>query len=396
MNLGILRETKIPQDKRVPLTPVQCKVLMETYPGLTVIVQPDNNRSYTDEEYMAEGIILSDHMENCDILIGVKEVAIDTLIPGKKYLFFSHTTKRQPQNSQLLKEILNNGITLIDYELLTAGDNTRVVAFGRWAGVVGAYNGLRAYGQRFHSFSLKPAWQCLNKETLFTQLLNLNVPDIKILITGGGRVANGAEETLSFAGIKQVSPKEFLSKDFNEPVYAQIDPVQYVKRRDEQDFDLQDFFNYPEEYENIFPPYALVTDVLMACHYWDTRSPKLLTRKEMTAPGFKIKIIADISCDVDGSISSTIRSSTISEPFYGYDPLTGEESSPFEKDNITIMAVDNLPSELPRDASEDFGRQLIKDVFPALIGTNNADMIIRATIASDGKLTERFAYLKDY
>ena len=248
MQIGILRETKNPPDKRVALTPENCVSIMKNNPGVKVVVQPDEYRAITNEEYKQAGIGLKEDLRDCDILMGVKEVSIPTLIPEKTYLFFSHTAKKQPYNRSLLQEILKKKITLIDYEYLTTDDNVRVVAFGRWAGVVGAYNGLRAYGIRYQRFSLKPAWQCRDKQELFLELSKVNTAKIKILITGGGRVAQGAMETLSAAGLKKVAHNDFLSKNFSEAVYTNIDPWNYVKRLDGQPFDLLHFFNFPEEY----------------------------------------------------------------------------------------------------------------------------------------------------
>jgi len=396
MQIGILRETKNPPDKRVALTPENCVSIMKNNPGVKVVVQPDEYRAITNEEYKQAGIGLKEDLRDCDILMGVKEVSIPTLIPEKTYLFFSHTAKKQPYNRSLLQEILKKKITLIDYEYLTTDDNVRVVAFGRWAGVVGAYNGLRAYGIRYQRFSLKPAWQCRDKQELFLELSKVNTAKIKILITGGGRVAQGAMETLSAAGLKKVAHNDFLSKNFSEAVYTNIDPWNYVKRLDGQPFDLLHFFNFPEEYETTFLPYTKVSDLYIACHFWDPRSPVFMTNKDMIADDFRIKIIADVSCDINGPIPSTIRASTIASPFYGYDPFGETESEPFDQNNITVMAVDNLPGELPRDASADFGKRLSEEVIFHLIENSGSKMIERACITKDGELTPSFNFLEDY
>jgi alanine dehydrogenase len=396
MKIGILKETKNPPDKRVPLTPDQCKRIVLKYPDIEIFVQPDGYRSITNEEYKAAGIPLKEDLSDCDVLMGVKEVSIETLIPEKTYLFFSHTAKKQPYNRKLLQEILKKKITLIDYEYLTSEENARLVAFGRWAGVVGAYNGLRAYGKRYQRFDLKPAWKCRDKKELFTELNKVKAGKIKILITGGGRVAQGAMETLNAAGLKKVIHNDFLSKEFNDAVFAKIDPWNYVKRLDGQAFDLLHFFNFPEEYETTFLPYTKVSDLYIACHFWDPRSPVFMTKEDMRSPDFKIKIIADVSCDVGGPIPSTLRASTIESPFYGYDPHTESESEAFLHKNITVMAVDNLPGELPRDASRDFGERLTEEVMPYLIGAKEGRIIKKASITSNGYLTEDFLYLEDF
>ncbi len=396
MKLGILRETKVPADKRVALTPLHCRQIKNNFTGVEIVVQPDKYRAFADEEYMAGGVKLQEDVNDCDILLGIKEVAIDTLIPGKTYFFFSHTAKKQAHNRKLLREILKRKITLIDYEYLTRNDNSRVVAFGRWAGIVGAYNGLRAAGERYGSFKLKPAWQCTDKEELLRQLKRVKLPDIKILITGGGRVAGGAMEILTAVGVKKAAVSEFPGMHSKEPVYVQLDPCHYVKRINGKEFDLQHFFDFPQEYENSFLPFTKETDLLIACHFWDPRAPVLMKKEDMRKNDFRISVIADISCDVNGPIPSTIRVSTIINPFYGYDPVTDRETDPFHSKSITVMAVDNLPGELPRDASEDFGEILMKEVLPSLFGKHEKRIIEKGIIADKGRLTDRFSYLDDY
>lgn len=396
MLIGILRETKTPSDRRVPLTPLQCREIMDTWPEIKILYQPDGYRAFTDTEYENAGVQASNDLSDCDILMGVKEVAVNTLIPGKKYMFFSHTAKKQPHNRELLKAVLLKNIHLIDYEYLTTEKNTRVVAFGKWAGIVGAYNALRAYGIRFKRYNLKPAWQCRDRKEMLEQLKGVDINQYRILITGGGRVAQGAMETLTQAGIARLSPEDFMRVKPVAAVYSQIDPWHYVKRIDGQPFDLDHFFNFPEEYETTFLPYTLVADMWIACHFWDPRSPVFLTPYDMKRDEFRIRIVADVSCDVNGPIPSTLRASTIQQPFYGYDPQLERETEAFHKDAITIMAVDNLPGELPRDASEDFGSRLISEVLPALLGEADSRIIEKASIAREGKLTERFRYLEDY
>jgi hypothetical protein len=344
---------------------------------------------------MACGINSMEDISACNLLIGVKEVKNEYLIPGKSYLFFSHTAKKQKHNLDLLRDVIEKKIQLIDYEYLTDGNNVRTVAFGRWAGVVGAYNALRAYGIRYNKFELKPAWKCKDKEELLNHLSEITITNQKIVITGGGRVAQGALEIIDAAGFSKVSPDKFL-KESGRNIYTQLDPENYVIHNENRTFDLCHFFCFPEEYKNIFSPYSMAADIFIACHFWDPRSPVLLTREDMQHAGFRIKIIADVSCDIPGPIPSTLRASTIAEPFYGYDPRTGNESDAFDHKNITVMSVDNLPGELPRDASEDFGKKLISEVIPSILGIADPSVIERATIAKDGKLTEKFAYLQGF
>ncbi len=396
MKIGILRETKTPPDRRVPFSPQQVKLLMEQHSGTEVAVQPSPIRCFRDEEYAGAGVTLQEDLQDCDVLMGVKEVKADTLLPDKTYFFFSHTAKKQPYNRHLLQTVLEKRIRLVDYEYLTTPDGARVVAFGHWAGIVGAYNGLRAWGERTGDYALKPAWQCHDRKEMMAELHKVKLPPIKILITGGGRVAYGALETLEPLHLTQVAPEEFLTTTYDEPVICRIDPDHYVRRKDDAMFDLKHFFEHPEMYRSVFFPYTQVTDLFIACHYWDPRSPVFMTPEDYRTPGFKIKVIADVSCDIGEPIPSTLRASTIEEPFYGYDPQTGRESDPFDPKNVTVMAVDNLPGELPRDASEDFGNMLMKRVMPALLGEDRDGIIERATIAENGRLTEHFSYLQDY
>ncbi len=393
--IGLLKETKVPIDRRVPLTPRHSVEMLEKYPEFDLVAQKSDIRCFSDSEYIEAGIPVKDDVSDCDLLAGVKEVAVDTLIPEKTYLFFSHTGKKQPHNRRLLQEIVRNKITLIDYEYLTDRNDMRLVAFGRFAGIVGAYNGLLGYGIRTGRYELKRAYKCHDLKEMMGELHKVSLPPVKILITGGGRVAKGALETLAPLNLRMVKPGEFLNETFDEPVICQAEPWHYVKRKDGDEFDLQHFFYYPEEYESTFKPYVKVTDLFIPCHYWDPRSPVFLREEDYRDPGFRISVIADISCDICEPIASTIRASTIEEPFYGYNPETGGEGDPFDQKNVTVMAVDNLPGELPRDASEEFSEKLIESILPAIIDDRDG-IIERATIVNKGMLTQRFGYLQDY
>jgi len=396
ITIGILRETKNPPDRRVPLTPAQCRELTERHPRLEIRVQPSDYRCFSNEEYLQEGVRLSEELSDCQILMGVKEVEIATLMDRKTYLFFSHTAKKQPYNRGLLQAVVRQGIKLIDYEYLTGENRERVVAFGRWAGIVGAYNGLRGYGLRSGLFTLKPASHCTDLRELMEETGRARLDPLRILVTGGGRVAGGALEVLRAAGVSEVTPEAYLKEEAPHPVFTRLDPWHYTRRKGGGSFSFEHFVAHPQEYENNIGPFTGKTDMLIACHFWDPRSPVMLTRRQLADPANPIRTIADISCDIDGPIASTIRASTIAEPFYGYDPGKGMESDPFESGSITVMAVDNLPGELPRDASGDFGEALLSHVIPELIGERETGMIQRATIVKEGKLTDAYGYLADY
>ncbi len=396
ISLGIVRETKNPPDKRVPFTPQQCRALLDQYRHLELVVQPSDYRCYSDEEYRAEGITLSDDLSACDILMGVKEVKLNALIDQKTYLFFSHTAKKQPYNRVLLQEVVRKEIRLVDYEYLTDEKGIRVVAFGRWAGVVGAYNALRGMGLEKGSFELKPAHDCFDLEELHLELKKVEPGRQRILVTGGGRVASGALEILDEVGIRQVEPEAFLKEEFEHAVYTRLDPWHYTRRKGGTAFDFAHFMKHPELYENSILPYAARTDLFIACHFWDPKSPLMITPEVFARGELPISLVADISCDIKEPIASTIRASTIASPFYGYDPISGGETEPFKKGIITVMAVDNLPGELPRDASADFGSALMSHVIPELLGVRDSGMVERASIAAAGGLTPGYAYLEDY
>ena len=394
--VGILRETKTPPDRRVAVTPLLAVEMKKKFPDVELKVQESDLRCFTDNEYEDLSVNVQEDISDCDILIGVKEVDIPALIQDKTYLFFSHIAKKQPYNRKLLREIIRKRITLIDYEYLTDERNFRLVAFGHWAGIVGAYNGLLAWGKRYNSFDLKPAHECYDMNKMLNELKKADLPAIKILVTGGGRVTYGALETLAPLNLRDVSPEEFLTEIWDEPVICRIDPDHYVRRKDGRTFDLQHFFDNPAEYKSTFRPFTKVTDLLILCHFWDPASPVFMTKEDMRSDDFNIKVIADVSCDIDGPVPSTIRVSTIADPLYGYNPLTNKESEPFDKECITVMAVDNLPGELPRDASGEFGKTLLDKIIPSLIGDDKRGIIERATIAKGGKLTKKFAYLQNY
>ena len=396
--IGLICEGKTPPDKRVPLTPKKCVEAQATFPGLRIVVQSSPIRSYRDQEYRDLGIEVRDDVSGCDVLMGVKEVPIDQLIPNKTYLFFSHTVKKQPANRKLLQAVLKKNITLIDYEMLTNEQGERIVAFGRYAGIVGAYNGLLTYGRKHGLYDLKPAYQCVDMDDMQEEFFKVKrLPPIKMAVTGSGRVAQGALEVLDRMGIRRVSVYDYLYLTFNEPVYTQLRSSDYNRRRDGRVWDTPDFHRNPQAYESTFSLFLPVTDLLIACAYWHPAAPKLFEIDDLYRPDFRINTIADVTCDIDGSIPVTLRASTIAVPAYDFSLETKELEPAYSRpENLTVMAVDNLPCELPRNASRDFGRQLIDNVLPHLVGTDADAVIARATIARAGDLTERYQYLADY
>ncbi|WP_457617541.1 NAD(P)-dependent oxidoreductase [Lutibacter sp.] len=396
MKIGIIKERKNPPDRRVVLSPEKCKELLLEYPELEIKVESSNSRFFSDKAYKEEGLEVVSDVSDCDVLLGVKEVPITNLIPNKKYFFFSHTIKKQAYNRNLLRAILDKNIELYDHETITNQKGIRLVAFGRYAGIVGAYNGFRTYGLKFELFNLPKAEVLHDQLMLIEELKKINLPNIKIVLTGKGRVSNGAKEMLDGMGLKEVSVEEFLTQTFNEPVYVQIDVLDYNKRKDGKIINEVDFFNNPQEYEGDFMRFAKVADMYIACHFYGTGSPYIFTREDAKSADFNIKVVADISCDIDGPVASTIRPSTIAEPNYGYNPKTEEEVDFKDENAIAVMAVDNLPCELPKDASEGFGDSFAKYVIPAFFNNDKDGVLERAKMTENGKLTQRFSYLQDF
>lgn len=396
MKFGIIRERKNPPDRRVVLSPQACQSVLSKFPKAEILVESSPIRVFSDKEYTNKGLKVVSDMQDCEVLLGVKEVPIDALIPNKKYFFFSHTIKKQPYNRELLRAILDKNIELYDHEVITNAKGARLVAFGRYAGIVGAYNGFRAYGLKYNLYQLPKAESLLDQQALITELKKIELPNIKILLTGKGRVGNGAKEMLDAMGLKHVSPSEYLSKTFNEPVYCQIDVSQYVKRKDGNKGSKADFFENPEDYKSDFFRFAKVTDFYIAGHFYGDGAPYLFTREDAKQPDFNIKVVADVSCDIDGPVATTIRPSTIADPIYGYDPQSETETDFMAEDAIAVMAVDNLPCELPRDASVGFGEAFSKYVIPSFFNNDKDGVLERARMTQNGKLTPGYTYLQDY
>ncbi len=396
MKFGIIREGKSPPDARVPLTPGQCRRLREDQ-GLELVVQPSNGRSFPNDEYAALDVPLQHSLADCDVLLGVKEVPIEELIPEKTYCFFSHTIKAQPYNRSLLQAILRQGIRLIDYEVLTDERGVRLIAFGRFAGMVGAHNALWTFGRRTGSFVLPRMKDCRDYAEARQFYRDVAWPPLRIVLTGTGRVGNGAAEVLEDMGIQRVEPAAFLSRDFPYPVFTQLAVEDYVHPPEGTSFSLAAYFADPTGYTSSFDPYTRHADIMINGIYWDKRAPAFFTREAMRKADWTIQVIADITCDIapESSIPSTLRASTIEDPVYGFDKGTASETEPYQEDVVDIMAVDNLPNELPRDASQAFGEQFIEHILPEFF-KERSPMLERATIAQDGRLGPHFQYLDSY
>ena len=396
IHFGIIRERKNPPDKRVVLSPGACQKVLKSFPEAQITVESSPIRVFSDQEYRSAGISVGDTVEMCDVLIGVKEVPIEALIPGKKYFFFSHTIKKQPYNRKLLQAILKKNIELYDHEVITNRKGIRLVAFGRYAGIVGAYNGIRAFGLKNGSFELSRAETLKDQQSLIRELRKVSLPPIRILLTGKGRVGNGAKEMLDGMKLKEVSVQDFLHEKFSVPVYCQIDVLDYNRRKDGRELPIQDFFEHPGDYESSFIRFARVTDLYIAGHFYGDGAPYLYTREDVKRTDFKIRVVADVSCDIDGPVATTLRASTIADPIYGYDPQKEAETDYKNPQAIAVMAVDNLPAELPRDASEGFGETFADHVIPSFFNGDKDGILERARMTEKGRLTPRYAYLQDY
>ncbi len=396
MKFGIIKERKIPVDRRVVFTPEELVRLKKEHSEAEIFVESSEIRVFSDNQYSNLGIKVTNDISVCDVFFGVKEVPMESLIPNKKYFFFSHTIKKQPYNRKLLVAILEKNIELYDHETIVDVNNRRLIGFGRYAGIVGAYNGFRAFGIKFELFNLPKAETLNSKDELILKLKRQTLPPIKIVLTGHGKVGNGAKEILLGMKIKEVSVENFLSKIYSEPVFTQIDVLDYNKRIDGKILDNNDFYKNPSEYFSDFERFTKVSDIFMAGHFHANESPNILTRKMLLAADCKIKIVADISCDVNGPIACTVKASTIADPFFGYLPSENKEVLYTHPGAIVVMSVDNLPCELPKDASEGFGEMFMEHVIPAFFNNDKDGILARAKMTENGKLTQRFQYLQDY
>jgi saccharopine dehydrogenase (NAD+, L-lysine forming) len=393
--IGLIREGKIPADNRVALTPAQCKWIQKNSTNISIFAQPSNNRSFTNKEYEQAGVILKEDLSNCDMLLGIKEVPAHMLIPNKTYLFFSHTKKKQPYNQGLMHAMMDRHITLIDYECLEHADGQRIIGFGFFAGIVGAHNGIMAYGNRTGEFALGRVHKSKDYRELIHTYFGLKLPNIKVAVTGSGRVAHGIIEVMNLMDVQEVEPDEYLQKQFSYPVYTHLKGADLYRHKETGQYKREHFHENAADYDCLFEPYCSETDVLMNGIYWDKAAPRLFEMEALHSPAFKIQSIADITDDAFGSVPCNLGDATIDDPIYGVDRLSGVKTDPYLPGSIDVMAVGNLPNELPRDASRFFGEQLIKHILPDLLG-NGSVVIDRATILKNGSLTPHFSYLTDY
>lgn len=395
ITIGLIREGKIPADNRVALTPSQCKWIHKQNAGVRIVAQSSPHRCFTDREYQSAGVEIREDMTGCDILMGIKEVPVDMLIPGKIYLFFSHTKKKQGYNQAMFRDIIEKKITLIDYECLEHEDGQRIIGFGFFAGIVGAHNGLMSYGKRTGLYHLDRVYKQRSFRELIHTYFGLRLPNVKIAVTGSGRVAHGILEIMNLVGIHEVEPDEYLRRRFAYPVYTQLKGNDLYQHRTTGKYSRVDFHEDAGQYKCLFMPYTEQTDILLNGVYWDQSVPRLFEREHVAADTFIIQTIADITDDKNGSVPVNLGDQTIEDPVYGVDRKTFEKTLPYLPGSIDVMAVGNLPNELPRDASRYFGEQLIKYILEDLV-KNGSPLIERGTMVKQGKLTPLYDYLEEY
>jgi saccharopine dehydrogenase (NAD+, L-lysine forming) len=393
--IALIREGKIPVDNRVALTPVQCKWVQTQYENVKIIVQQSSHRCFEDKEYKRAGIDVKKDVSEADIFLGIKEVPVTDLIENKIYLFFSHTKKQQPYNQKLFQTIIEKKITLIDFECLEHEDGQRIIGFGFFAGIVGAHNGMMAYGNRTKTFQLERVYKQKDFRSLIHTYFGLKLPNIKIAVTGSGRVAHGITEIMNLMGVIEVEKEDYLAREFSYPVYVQLKSADLYKHKDDGSYSRTHFHLHPGEYECDFSGFTTTTDILMNGIYWDKQAPRLFEKEDIAKKDFRIQTIADITDDMDGSIPINLGDQSIDDPVYGVDKTTAKKTAPYLPGSIDIMAVGNLPNELPRDASRYFGEQLIKYILPDLLSGESLT-IAKATIVKQGVITEAYNYLHDY
>ncbi len=395
ITIGLIKEGKSPADNRVALIPSQCKWILKNLPHVKIIAESSATRCFSDKEYISAGVEVMESVAEADILLGIKEVPVQQLVANKTYLFFSHTRKKQPYNQKLLQAILEKNITLIDYECLEHEDGQRIIGFGFFAGVVGAHNGIMAYGNRTGLYSLERVYKQRSFRELIHTYFGLRLPNLKIAVTGSGRVAHGIIEVMNLMGIHEVEPDDYLKRRFSYPVFTQLKGADLYEHKETGKYSREDFHNTPGNYKSKFLPYASQTDLLMNGVYWDKTIPRLFEKTDVAADDFIIQSIADITDDADGSVPINVGDQTIEDPVYGINKKTLQKVAPYNADTIDVMAVGNLPNELPRDASRYFGEQLIKFVLEDLL-KGSSPLLDRATITKEGQLTKPYDYLTDY
>ena len=427
MKLGIRREDKNKWERRVPLIPEDVKTLREKH-GINTIIQPSNIRVFPDEDYRNAGALVQEDLSSCKVVFAVKEIPKTFFEPNKTYVFFSHTIKGQSYNMPMLKQMMDLRCTLIDYERIVDDNNRRLIFFGRFAGIAGMVDTLWAFGQHLKEYhgvetpfvKVKQAYQYGTVEEVKKHLQTIGeeikknpLPDIItpciIGFAGYGNVSRGAQEILDILPIKEVKPEELPSiynSLSNNCIYKVVFKEEHMVKpiSSDQEFNLQDYYNHPEKYHSIFNKYIPYLTILMNCIYWDPRYPRLVTKKDLKEIEHNLQVIGDISVDIEGAIEATVKATTPDNPVFTYNPDTNTFKDGYNEDGVVIMAIDNLPCELPADSSREFSKALLPFVPPIVKADYTMDFdklelpseVKKAVILHKGELTPDYKYIHKF
>ncbi|MCF8232643.1 MAG: hypothetical protein K9J27_10680 [Bacteroidales bacterium] len=430
--IGIRHEDKYKMERRVAIPPEHVRRLIKEK-NLRVLVEKSSKRIFTDEEYHKAGAELVDDLTEAPVIFGVKEIPFSYFEHKKTYVFFSHVIKGQDYNMPMLKTMMDKKCNLIDYETVVEESGKRIIFFGHYAGLAGMINSLWAFGQRLNVMGIHTPFaklkQAHNYVSLFEakdaisevgfEIAKNGLPDkVKPMVvgfTGYGNVSRGAQEIMSLLPVKEISPEELLNLDKRGELSSNVVYKVVFRERDlvtpinsNQNFELKDYYNHPQNYKSVFEQYIPHLTILMNCMYWDDRYPKIVTKaylEELYSRGEpKLKVIGDVTCDPEGSVECTHKGTEIEDPVFVYNPFTREPKMGFEGQGILDMAVDILPSELPRESSLAFGDALEQFIYGIATADYEADFenidlplpIRRAMILHKGELTPDYQYLKEY
>jgi alanine dehydrogenase len=431
--IGIRHEDKYRMERRTPIVPSLVRKLVEKE-KIGVSVQTSPKRVFTDLEYHEAGAQVKDNLNDCGVIFGVKEIPEEAFEKGKTYVFFSHVIKGQPYNMPMLKRMMEMDCNLIDYERIVDEQDKRLIFFGRFAGLAGMIDSLWSMGQRLREYgqdenpflpirqsceyaSLEEAKReisAVGKRIAEKGLPNELLP-LTIGFTGYGNVSAGAQEIAHLLPLREISPEQLLTLkgSKNQPaniIYKVVFREEHLSRpiAPDAEFELQDYYGHPEKYESDFEKYIPHLSILMNCMYWDTRYPRIVTKeyvRELFRKGRpRLTVIGDVTCDPDGSVEITHKGTPIEDPVFVYNPETGKPSSGFSGHGLLVMAVDILPSELPRDSSMAFSNALSAFVKPIAEADFSQDLksldlpnpLKKALILHKGKLTPDYEYIRQY
>jgi alpha-aminoadipic semialdehyde synthase len=430
--IGIRHEDKYLMERRVAIIPAHAKKLIEEQ-DLRILVQKSPKRVFTHDEFISAGAEVVDSLKEAPVIIGIKEIPEDFFEEGKTYIFFAHVIKGQPYNMPMLRKMIEKKVTLIDYEKVEDEVGKRLIFFGKYAGIAGMINSLWSLGQRLMEFGIETPFVKIKQSHHYSSLneaievisgvgheiiqkgLPKELTPLTIAFTGYGNVSLGAQEIAGLLPIKEITTEDLLTLKErgnlpNNVIYKVVLKEWDLSqpKDDLKEFDLGDYYAHPERYTSVFEPYIPHLTVLMNCMYWDDRYPRIVTKdylEKLYGTGQpKLTVIGDVTCDPDGSIECTHKGTKIEDPVFVYDPLTRIPTMGFKGNGILVMAVDILPSELPRDASIGFSNALFKFIKPITSAdyTKNFDEIDlpnpikRAMILHKGQFTPKFKYIEQY